>query len=258
MEEEMAKFESYLQGTPSWVEHSSPDPQASKAFYGDLFGWAYDDQPMGEEPDAGIYSLALVEGDQVAGLGAQMGEQQGAPASWGVYLAADDVDQAVAKAKDAGGQVLAPPMDVGPAGRMAWLADPQGAAVGLWQGGELKGSQRANEPGTNIWNELTVADIDAASGFYEQVLGLKPTKVDMGPDSPTYTTFDVDGRAVAGSMQLDGDMKPHWNVYFNVDDVDATMARAQELGATVPTRRSTCPDRAASDTCRTRRAPRST
>ena len=31
------------QGTPSWVEHSSADPQAAKEFYGQLFGWDAED-----------------------------------------------------------------------------------------------------------------------------------------------------------------------------------------------------------------------
>jgi predicted enzyme related to lactoylglutathione lyase len=226
----MSRFDSYAQGTPSWIEHSSPDAEASREFYGELFGWSYDVQPA---TDGFPYALALVEGDQVAGLGGQFGGQVGGPASWGVYLAADDVDAVAARAEAAGGDVLVPPSDVGPAGRMAWLRDPGGATVGLWQGAGLAGAQRANEPGTNQWNELTVADIGATAGFYEQVLGVDAHQQDMGPDGPSYTTFDVDGRAVAGSMELTGDMTPHWSVYFNVDDVDATVARAQALGAEV-------------------------
>ena len=52
----------------------------------------------------------------------------------------------------------------------------------------------------------------------------------MGPDNPPYTMFAVNGKAVAGTMTLDGDMQPHWNVYFKVDDVDATVAKAEQLG----------------------------
>jgi uncharacterized protein len=228
----MATFESYQQGTPSWIEYSSADQPASKEFYGQLFGWGYDDQPMSDEQGRplGTYSLAQVQGDKVAGLGPVMAPGQ--PASWGVYLATDDVDDAVAKTQAAGGQVLAAPMDVPDQGRMAWIQDPGGASVGLWQDKGFAGSVRANEPGTNIWNELTVADPAATGQFYADVLGLQPQQQEMGPDNPPYTTFNVEGRTVAGSMQLDGDMQPHWNVYFNVDDVDATVAKAKELGAT--------------------------
>jgi predicted enzyme related to lactoylglutathione lyase len=229
----MATFESYQQGTPSWIEYSSADQPASKEFYSQLFGWDYDDQPMTDDQGVslGTYSLALVQGDKVAGLGPVM--VPGQPASWGVYLAADDVDATVEKARLAGGQVQVEPMDVPDQGRMAWIQDPAGASIGLWQDKGFAGSVRASEPGTNAWNELTVADPVATAQFYADVLGLQPEQVEMGPDNPPYLTFNVDGRAVAGSMRLDGDMQPHWNVYFNVDDVDATVARAEQLGASV-------------------------
>jgi hypothetical protein len=226
----MAKFDSYREGTPSWVEHEAPDQAAAKEFYGGLFGWEYDDQPTDQ---GGVYSLATIEADRVAGLSGQQPDRQGQPAQWNVYLAADDVDGAAERALASGGKVLADPMDVGPAGRMAVVQDPGGAIVGLWQGGELAGAERANEPGTNIWNELTVDDIDGTAGFYREVLGLEPEKQDMGPDAGAYTTFSIDGRSVAGAMPIQPGMRPHWNVYFNVDDVDATVARAQELGAEV-------------------------
>jgi predicted enzyme related to lactoylglutathione lyase len=226
----MAKFETYREGTPSWVEIEAPDPAAAKEFYGDLFGWEYADQPTGDE--GGVYSLATIEGDKVAGLSGQVSDTEGQPAKWNVYLATDDVDGAAERALAAGGKVLADPMDVGPAGRMAVVQDPGGAVVGFWQAGETIGAERANEPGTNIWNELTVADVDATAVFYRDVLGLEPEKQDMG-DAGEYTTLHVDGASVAGSMPLQPGMQPHWNVYFNVDDVDATVSRAQELGAEV-------------------------
>jgi len=225
----MAKFESYQQGTPSWIEHMGPDQQASKQFYGALFGWHYDDQPIDDQGN--VYSLAQIDGDSVAGLGEQLPEQQGQRAHWSVYLATDDVDSAAQRAAEAGGQVVAGPFDVMDAGRMAFVQDPGGAVVGLWQAGRTIGAQRANEPGTNIWNELAVSDIEKTAPFYHEVLGIDVRQQDMGPEAGTYITFDVDGRAVAGAMPLSPGMTPHWNVYFNVDDVDATVAKALELGA---------------------------
>ncbi|MEI2715253.1 MAG: VOC family protein [Nocardioides sp.] len=226
----MAKFESYKQGVPNWIEHSSADPAASKEFYGRLFGWEYDDQPMGETPAEGVYSLAGIDGDTVAGLGPVMGD---APPSWGVYLAADDVDAAVERATQAGAVVLAGPFDVFDAGRMAWVADPQGAVVGLWQARNHIGSQRANEPGTNIWNELVTTDIEAATQFYQATVGLDADTQDW-PGMGSYTTWQVDGESVGGACPpfVEG-MPPHWNVYFNVEDADATSAQAQGLGAQV-------------------------
>jgi uncharacterized protein len=228
----MAKFEKYEQGTPCWIEHSSTDQRASKEFYGQLFGWDFEDNPMtGDEgEDMGTYSIATIGGDRIAGLGPVMGE--GAPPSWGVYLATADVDAAVGQAQQAGGQVLAGPMDIPEQGRMAWVTDPTGAAVGLWQDQGFAGSQRANEPGTNIWNELVTPDFHQAAQFYTATLGMGTEQQDMPDGSGAYSMLTVGGKTVAGSMapQMAG-IPPHWNIYFNVDDVDATIAKAREMGA---------------------------
>lgn len=227
----MATFTSYLQGTPSWIEHSCSDQDAAKQFYGGLFGWSFDDRPMGDGDEAGIYSMAQIDGDPVAGLGPVMDPNQ--PASWGVYLAADDVDAAVQAAQDGGGSVLAGPFDVMEAGRMAWVADPQGAAVGLWQAGETIGAQRANEPGTNIWNELVVPDVQAALPFYERMLGITSDTQEW-PGMGSYTTLQVDGRSVGGACPpMAEGTPPHWNLYFNVDSADDTATRVKELGGEV-------------------------
>jgi predicted enzyme related to lactoylglutathione lyase len=228
----MAKFDKYEQGTPSWIEHSSSDQKASKEFYGQLFGWDFDDNPMtGEDgEDMGTYSIATIEGDSIAGLGPVMGDS--VPPSWGVYLATEDVDAAVGQAQGAGGQLLAGPMDIPEQGRMAWVADPTGAAVGLWQEQGFAGSQRANEPGTNIWNEVVTPDFDKAAPFYAATLGMGTEQQQMPDGSGAYSMLTVGGRTVAGSMtpQVAG-VPPHWNVYFNVDDVDASVAKAKDLGA---------------------------
>ena len=234
----MATFTSYPQGTPSWIEHSSADQEAAKRFYGDLFGWSFDDRPMGE-PGAGTYSVAHYDGEPIAGLGPIMAPSQ--PASWGVYLATDDVDEATRAAQDHGGTLLAGPFDVGEAGRMAWVADPQGAAVGLWQTGAQGRAVRANEPGTNVWNELVVPDVQAALPFYEEVLGITSETQDW-PGIGAYTTLKVDGRSVGGaSPPMAEGTPPHWNLYFDVESADATADRVRELGGQVVSEPSDIP-----------------
>lgn len=227
----MPTFDTYEQGTPCWFEYSSADHEASKEFYGRLFGWDYTDTPMtGDDGrQLGTYSVAMLEGDIVAGLGPTMPPAEGA--SWGVYLAVDDVDASVGRARRSGAPVHVEPMDIPGRGRMAWIDDPGGASVGLWQDKGFAGAERAHEPNTFIWTELTVADLAGTARFYADLLGMQVETVDTGADNPPYTLFKVGGRTVAGTMPLVGDMQPHWNVYFNVDDVDATVVRARELGA---------------------------
>jgi len=54
-------------------------------------------------------------------------------------------------------------------------------------------------------------------------------------EAGTYTLLtNAEGRQIGGAMNpATEDVPPHWNVYFNVEDVDATVARTQELGGTV-------------------------
>src|SRR5271167_3031060 len=122
----MAKRNSYVQGTPNWVDLQTPDQDAAKSFYGELFGWHYDDQPMPQGP---VYSMAVKDGGVVAAIAPQPPAMiaAGAPPMWNTYIAVDDVDAATKRAEAAGGSVLMQPFDVMDAGRMSFVADPTGA-----------------------------------------------------------------------------------------------------------------------------------
>ena len=228
----MPQRSSYTQGTPNWVDLQTTDADAAKAFYSTLFGWTYDDMPM----DAGgTYSIAKLDGDLVAAIASQSAELRaaGAPPAWNTYIAVDDVDAATAKVAGAGGQVAMEPFDVeGGAGRMSFVLDPTGAAVGLWQAGTHIGATRVNEPGALTWNELTSSDLDAALAFYADVVGLDARPVPMGEGE--YTMLYA-GEAMAGGAtapQTDG-VPNHWHVWFAVSDADAAAETAERSGGSV-------------------------
>ena len=221
---------SYAQGTPNWVDLQTSDQDAAKAFYAGLFGWTYDDQPMPQGP---VYSMAMLGGHPVAAIAAQSPElaAAGAPPMWNTYLAVDSVDEAAAKVEAAGGKVGMAPFDVMDAGRMAFVLDPSGAAVALWQANQHIGATLVNEPGTVTWNELITTDPGVVS-FYADVVGLTTSTMDMG--TGPYTLFEVDGQMVGGTVapQMPG-VPNHWHVYFSVADADAAAATAVETGGTV-------------------------
>jgi uncharacterized protein len=226
----MPERTSYAQGTPNWVDLQTSDQDAAKKFYASLFGWAYDDQPMAEGQ---VYSMAKLGDHNVAAIAPQSPElaAAGAPPAWNTYIAVDSVDEAVAKVEAAGGQVAMPPFDVMDAGRMAFVLDPGGAAVALWQAGTHIGATLVNEPGTVTWNELITTNPSAAA-FYQQVVGLTTATMDMG--TGPYTLFQVGDAQIAGSTppQMPG-VPNHWHVYFAVADADATAAKAIELGGSL-------------------------
>lgn len=223
----MPKFESYAQGTPCYIELTTPDQQAAKSFYGPLFGWQLEQVPVSDQGD--YYVTAGLEGDPVAGIAGQMPEMAGHPAFWSVYLAVDDVDAAAAKVESAGGKVEAGPFDVMELGRMAAIQDPTGARVNLWQARDAIGTVRANEPGTPIWNELVSPDLPKATAFYTEVLGVTWEAQPMGDTE--YLLLKVGDHMAGGAMPPMQGVPPHWNIYFNVADVDGSVAKAEELGA---------------------------
>ena len=227
----MPQRSSYKQGTPSWVDLQTTDVDAAKEFYGGLLGWKFDDQPM---PEGGVYSMALVGSDTVAAIAPQnpMQVEMNIPPMWNTYIAVDNVDDAVSKAGAAGGTILMPATDVPDAGRMAFVADPTGAAVGLWQASGHIGATLVNEPNTLAWNELTTADNARALPFYRAVAGIESAESKMGDFD--YTLLKVDGADVGGatSPQMEG-VPNHWHVWFAVADTDAFASAATAAGGSL-------------------------
>lgn len=221
---------SYLHGEPSWIDIGVADFDTATAFYSGLFGWEI---PEGNE-EAGGYRSVTLDGRVVAGMSPM--QMVPGPPFWTTYINVDSADDVVAKVSDAGGQVLMPPMDVMEFGRMAILADPTGAAIGLWQPNTHGGAEVTNKPGTFCWCELMTDDVEAASSFYSAVLGLT-TRASDGP--MPYVEFQVGGRSVAGMMarppMLPAEVPNHWGVYFAVADLDAALTRVTELGGSLLT-----------------------
>lgn len=227
----------YAHGVPSWVDLGTTDVEGAKRFYGAVFGWESVDVPT----DQGIpYTMVSKGGKVVAGMGPIPPEQAaaGMPPMWNTYVNVDSVDETVAKASEAGGSVMMPAMDVMDSGRMAFIADPTGAAIGLWQAGTHKGAELVNEHGTLFWNELLTDDTAAAGTFYAEVFGWR-TETSETPNGP-YTSFwaegNVEGNAAGGMMPKNQGMGPipnYWGVYFTVDDVEATLSAVKDNGGQV-------------------------
>ena len=117
-------------GTPNWVDCSFDHMHRAKDFYAKLFGWEI--REGGD--DMGGYAVGLKHHHAAAGLAPRM--QPDVPSAWSTFFASDDVDATAGAIRDAGGRTLVEPMDVPNAGRMAFFLDPEGAAFGVWQGGE--------------------------------------------------------------------------------------------------------------------------
>ena len=223
---------SYAPGTPSYVDLGTTDLTAAKTFYGTLFGWDSTDMPMDDQ--GGIYSMMSKSGKDVAGMyeiSAAM-QDMGVPPFWATYITVSDADAAAAAIEAAGGTVTVQPFDVFEAGRQAVGTDPTGAAFSVWQPKASIGAYLVNEHGALIWNELQTNDTEACAAFYSEVFGWSTHVTDM-PNGP-YTSFMLGEKAVAGMMEIQaewGPVPPNWSIYFAIDDVDAAVAQAADMGA---------------------------
>jgi predicted enzyme related to lactoylglutathione lyase len=223
--------ETWPNGTPCWIDLMVTDPDAAKQFYSALFGWDIQDSP----PEAGGYAMCMMNGRPVTAISPKP-QDNPFPNVWCTYLASDDLDATVAKAKEAGGQFMMEPMDVMTAGRLAFGMDPTGAPYGIWQAGDHLGVGIYNEPGTLIWNELMTRDYDGAKAFYGNVFGYTYQEIGEGF---TYSTVKraEDGAVVGGLGAFDAstpaEVPPSWTIYFLVEDCDASVAKAAKLGADV-------------------------
>jgi predicted enzyme related to lactoylglutathione lyase len=225
----MSEVPNTAPGTPIWVDLTTPDVQASTRFYGGLFGWEAED--LGEQ--AGHYNMFRKDGKMVAAATPPMDPNQ--HPAWTTYVSTPDASATAAKVREAGGKVVTEPFAVMDSGSMGVFQDPTGAYFAVWQPGQHKGAELFNTPGSLTWNELSTRDIGAAKAFYSKVFGWGAKDSPMGDTS--YTEFQIDGKSIAGGMPMGANfppnVPPNWLVYFAVDDTDATVAKAQELGAQV-------------------------
>ena len=139
---------SHVPGSFCWFECGTRDAAAAKAFYTRLFGWSAVDMPM--PGTDGSYTMMQIDGEAIAGLYELAGPQfEGVPSHWLNYVTVSNADESTTLAEKLGASVLAAPMDVPGAGRMAVFADPTGAAFAIFQLGEHKGASEKSNLGSS-------------------------------------------------------------------------------------------------------------
>ncbi|GAB1336194.1 VOC family protein [Streptomyces sp. E-15] len=191
-----------------------PDVEAGKRFYGELFGWTF-------EEAYGSSVWALLEGDRVASLAPKTDGRM--PTVWTVSFATSDATALGRRITAAGGQLVTAPSPAGDLGTAALAADPEGAVFGLWQPGTHRGFGRRHEPGTFVWAQLYTRDTAAANAFYG----------DLFHDALFGTGAKPDfGRAEVTEV-FPAEMPPHFVAHFRVADLDDALGTVRRLGGRV-------------------------
>ncbi|MGH9046157.1 MAG: VOC family protein [Acidimicrobiales bacterium] len=222
-------------GAPCWVDLWTSDVPGSVKFYSALFGWAAQDP----DPEHGGYFMFTRNGVPIAGAMGEMGDEKPSN-TWKVYLASADAEKTVAAAEAGGATISLPAMTVGDAGTQAVLDDPTGATIGSWQPEEFAGFTVLEEHGAPSWFELLTRDYAKAVEFYRSVFGWD-TEVVSDTDEFRYSVMldPSGGGMLAGIMDASSFLPKgepaSWSVYWDVNDVDESVAQVKSLGGGVIT-----------------------
>jgi predicted enzyme related to lactoylglutathione lyase len=219
-------------GAPCWVDLWTSDVEVSRHFYSELFGW----QAGEPNSDHGGYFMFTRAGTPVAGAMSGMGDTP-ADDTWKPFFASEDIERTLKLAAARGAAVRQPAMAIDALGHQAVIADPAGAVTGIWQSGTFPGFTVIHEHATPSFIAIDVRDYHAEIAFYRQVFGWDPLEE------------EVDGRHYAGYMDPDSNRpiagigdeveslapgeSPQWSVFWQSDDVDASVAKLSAIGGTV-------------------------
>lgn len=233
----MSKRTHYPAGVPCWVDALQPDLEAATEFYGALMGWSFE----GGIPVDGHWSyyVARVDGDEVGGFAPLPPMAPDTQAGWSTQVRVDSITDSVKIAEAAGATVFLASFDAAPAGKLAVLADPGGAVIGLWEALTREGAMRVNEAGAWAMSTLSSADPVTSAAFYREAFGWTtetfsagdiqvslfrlPGHVGGEPEQP------VSREVVAVMVPRSEGTVDSWTVDFWVADVDATVALAEQL-----------------------------
>lgn len=187
------------------------------SFYADLLGAEVQTEDMGDFQ----YPMLKVGDKLHCGFVQKDKDHEQVPSHWYPYVVVDDVDASVGQAQSLDSTLLHGPASADVI-RFAVLMDPQHATYGVIS------SPNPPAAGLFAWDELHSTDTAAAKHHYGELFGWTTTQA-----MENYEIFSAGETQVAG-LYADGDTPgSHWLTYLGVDDVDASTAKAQELGAGV-------------------------
>jgi predicted enzyme related to lactoylglutathione lyase len=192
-------------------------------------------------PDGSDYLVAELDGSEISGIATLPSAPEPVTPQWMTHVRVDSAKDAAERASAAGGTVLAGPLEVLPAGRLAVLADPAGAALCAWEPAARQGAQLVNEPSAWSMSVLSTPDPDGARSFYSALFGWETEELEAGGAVTLWRMPGYEGgepeqpvsREVIAAMRTDEDAPARWGVDFWIADTDAAAATAVANGGTV-------------------------
>jgi len=217
-----------------WYECMTPDMDGTRAFYSDVVGWGTMVWEETEEP----YHMFMNGEVPVAGFMTLPPDAE-APPHWLGYIHVPDIHAYGAKAVEMGATKLFGPHTVPDIGTMTVFADPQGAAIALYQPENDPEAPSEFGPGQISWHEHMTTDWEKAWDFYSELVGWQKTEaMDMGPEMGLYQMYGTGELELGGMMTMPAEVAesgtpPHWLFYFMVPDLDGSLEKVKEHGGQI-------------------------
>jgi predicted enzyme related to lactoylglutathione lyase len=212
-----------LAGKVVWHDLVTPDLAGARAFYGELFGWSFESLSSG-------YTLVRNQGQPVAGMASLDDENRAS--HWLPLVSVPDVDRAVRLTTERGGRSILSPFELPSRGRVALVADPQGAVFGVVRSTGGDPPDRKAGMGDWIWHEVWTDDVAGSGRFYAELAGYTPKERQVFGTAYTYLS-QGDHPRVGLVRKPDPEIGNTWVTYLRVADVASTAARAEALGGTL-------------------------
>jgi len=214
-----------------WQELLTGDPERAAAFYETVFGWTITRRGAGER----AYRLARLDGRPVAGvLRIADGRDGRTPASrWIGLMSVPDVDAAVALATAEGGRTLVAPGTQLGRGKVALLADPEGAPFGVIR--TVEGDPADLDPvaGEWLWRELWAADPARMAGFYRALGHYARRRVSSSNDRDEWLLSTGELPRAGVVDRAAAARESAWLPYLRVVDLPATLRAVVAAGGRV-------------------------
>jgi predicted enzyme related to lactoylglutathione lyase len=223
-------------GKVVWRDLLTNTPEASRRFYGELFGWEFEQPRLFVGVGSGdSYMLIRHNGKLIGGMvdTNALGKTENI-SQWITTISVADIDAAVGRVAGAGGKVVNPPESIGDRGRMAVIEDSTGALFAMIQTKE--GDPADAEPAENgwLWDELWTSDVGSATGFYRSVIGFEHTDHEINNTDREYRVLKYSGKPRAGVLENPFENeRPVWVNYIRVEDPSAMTAKVDGLGGRV-------------------------
>jgi predicted enzyme related to lactoylglutathione lyase len=117
-----------VSGTLCWADLNTPDPKSAGKFHTALFGWK-----LSPSEDGSGYEHIVNGEEPIGGIPPASQHPPGTPPHWLPYFLVANIDTSAAKAESLGATFYLRPMTMEKVGRIAVLADPQGAVFAFYQ-----------------------------------------------------------------------------------------------------------------------------